>query len=254
MDLVAQPPFGANAEAVADNEHPDHQLRIDRRATRLAISPESFSRRQGPTIVGVDISKDTLDVAIHPGGESFRITNNPEGHRALIKRLKGFVSPLIKRQLAQRLRQIDGQIEAIDRRLKTLRNADSDLCQRFDILTSIPGVGEVTANVLVVETPELGRLEHAQAASLVGLAPVPRDSGQTYGKRSIRGGRPRARQALYMPALNAIRLNPEFKAKYEAMVKAGKPAKVAIVAIMRKLLILANALIRDQRKWAPAKT
>jgi transposase len=92
------------------------------------------------------------------------------------------VSPLIKRQLAQRLRQIDGQIEAIDRRLKTLRNADSDLCQRFDILTSIPGVGEVTANVLVVETPELGRLEHAQAASLVGLAPVPRDSGQTHGK------------------------------------------------------------------------
>ena len=162
------------------------------------------------------------------------------------------VSPLIKRQLAQRLRQIDGQIEAIDRRLKTLRNADSDLCQRFDILTSIPGIGEVTANVLVVETPELGRLEHAQAASLVGLAPVPRDSGQTHGKRSIRGGRPRARQALYMPALNAIRLNPEFKAKYEAMVKAGKPAKVAIVAIMRKLLILANALIRDRRKWAPA--
>ena len=305
--------------------------------------------------VGVDISKDALDVAIHPGGESFRVTNNPEGHRALIKRLKGFdiarivfeatgayhrlfqqalveaglpwvkvnpcqarrfaqatgklaktdrcdalmlarmgaaleletrapasktvealrelvnardalikdrvaalnrqaiaVSPLIKRQLAQRLRQIDGQIEAIDRRLKTLRNADADLCQRFDILTSIPGVGEVTANVLVVETPELGRLEHAQAASLVGLAPVPRDSGQTHGKRSIRGGRSRARQALYMPALNAIRLNPEFKAKYQAMVKAGKPAKVAIVAIMRKLLILANALIRDQRKWTPA--
>ena len=162
------------------------------------------------------------------------------------------VSPLIKRQLTQRLRQIDGQIEAIDRRLKTLRNADSDLCQRFDILTSIPGIGEVTANVLVVETPELGRLEHAQAASLVGLAPVPRDSGQTHGKRSIRGGRPRARQALYMPALNAIRLNPEFKTKYQAMIKAGKPAKVAIVAIMRKLLILANALIRDQRKWAPA--
>jgi transposase len=162
------------------------------------------------------------------------------------------VSPLIKRQLAQRLRQINGQIEAIDRRLKTLRNADSDLCQRFDILTNIPGIGEVTANVLVVETPELGHLEHAQAASLVGLAPVPRDSGQTHGKRSIRGGRPRARQALYMPALNAIRLNPEFKAKYEAMVKAGKPAKVAIVAIMRKVLILANALIRDRRKWAPA--
>ena len=100
--------------------------------------------------------------------------------------------------------------------------------------------------------PELGRLDNAQAASLVGLAPLARDSGKTHGKRSIRGGRPRARQALYMPALNAIRCNPEFKAKYKAMVKAGKPAKVAIVAIMRKLLILANALIRGQRKWAPA--
>jgi transposase len=71
------------------------------------------------------------------------------------------VTPLIKRQLAQRLREI----EAIGRRLKTLRNADADLCQRFDILTTIPGVGEVTANVLVVETPELGRFEHAQAAA-----------------------------------------------------------------------------------------
>ena len=123
--------------------------------------------------------------------------------------------------------------------------------QRFDILSSIPGVGEATANALMVETPELGRLDHAQAASLAGLAPVARDSGQTRGKRSIRGGRPRARRALYMPALAAIQFNPHLKAKYEAMIKAGKPAKVAIVAIMRKLLILANALIRDQRKWSP---
>ena len=127
-----------------------------------------------------------------------------------------------------------------------------DLGRRFDILVSIPGVGETTANALMAETPELGRLGHAQAASLAGLAPIAKDSGQAHGKRSICGGRPRARQALYMPALNAIRFNPQFKAKYQAMVKAGKPAKVAIVAIMRKLLILANALIRDQRKWSPA--
>jgi transposase len=144
------------------------------------------------------------------------------------------VSPLIKRQLAQRLRQVDSQIEAINKRLKSLRGADPDLGRRFDILVSIPGVGETTANALMAETPELGRLGHAQAASLAGLAPIAKDSGQAHGKRSICGGRPRARQA-----------------KYQAMVKAGKPAKVAIVAIMRKLLILANALIRDQRKWSP---
>jgi transposase len=300
--------------------------------------------------VGVDISKDTLDVAIHPEGNGFRVANTPEGHRALIKRLAGFeiarivfevtgayhrllqkalveaglpwvkvnprqarrfaqaagklaktdrcdalmlarmgaalelepnlpvsptvetmkefvnarhalvkdrvaalnrqaiaVSTLIKRQLAQRLRQI----EAIDKRLKTLRKADADVSERFDILTSIPSFGEGTANVLMVETSELGRLDHQQAASLVGLAPVANDSGQTCGKRSIRGGRPRARQALYMAALSAIRFNPQLKTKYQALIKAGKPAKVALVAVMTKLLILANALIRDNRKWAP---
>jgi transposase len=161
------------------------------------------------------------------------------------------VSTLIKRQLAQRLRQIDSQIEAIDKRLKTLRKADADVSERFDILTSIPSFGEGTANVLMVETSELGRLDHQQAASLVGLAPVANDSGQTCGKRSIRGGRPRARQALYMAALSAIRFNPQLKTKYQALIKAGKPAKVALVAVMTKLLILANALIRDNRKWAP---
>jgi transposase len=305
--------------------------------------------------VGVDISKDALDVAIHPEGKNFRIANTPEGHRALLKKLKGFeiariifeatgayhrllqkalveaglpwvkvnprqarrfaqaagklaktdrcdalmlarmgaaldlepnapisqtvetlkelvnardalvkdrvaalnrkgvaVSDLIKRQLAQRLRQIDSQIEAIEKRLKTLRIADADVSERFDILTSIPSFGEGTANVLVVETPELGRIDHPQAASLVGLAPVANDSGQTRGKRSIRGGRARARKALYMAALNAIRFNPQSKAKYQAMIKAGKPAKVAIVAVMRKLIILANALLRDKRKWSPA--
>jgi transposase len=95
-------------------------------------------------------------------------------------------------------------------------------------------------------------LDLPQAASLVGLAPVANDSGQTRGKRSIRGGRARARKALYMAALNAIRFNPQFKAKYQAIIKAGKPAKVAIVAVMRKLIILANALLRDRRKWSPA--
>jgi transposase len=118
-------------------------------------------------------------------------------------------------------------------------------------LTSIPSFGEGTANVLMVETPELGRLDHEQATSLVGLAPVANDSGQTCGKRSIRGGRRRARQALYMAALSAIRFNPQLKTKYQALIKAGKPAKVALVAVMRKLLILANALIRNQRKWSP---
>ena len=162
------------------------------------------------------------------------------------------VSPLIKRQLAQRLRQIDGQ----DR---SDRSTPQNAAQRR--LGPVPAVRHLDehsrhrrgdlANVLVVETPELGRLEHAQAASLVGLAPLARDSGKTHGKRSIRGGRPRARQALYMPALNAIRCNPEFKTKYEAMVKAGT-CQGRDRGDLREVFILANALIRDRRKMAPA--
>ena len=122
---------------------------------------------------------------------------------------------------------------------------------RFDILVSIPGVGEATAFALLVEMPELGALEPKGAASLAGLAPIARDSGQHRGKRCIRGGRAPVRQALYMPALVAVRFNATMKAKYETLPAAGKPPKVALVAIMRKLLILANALLRDGRTWTP---
>ncbi|WP_353642618.1 transposase [Mesorhizobium sp. WSM2239] len=97
--------------------------------------------------------------------------------------------------------------------------------------------------------PELGSLENGQAASLAGLAPVARQSGQWTGRAFIRGGRANVRQALYMPALVAMRFNPNLKAKYEHLIATGKPAKKAITAIMRKLVILANSLFRDGREW-----
>jgi transposase len=99
--------------------------------------------------------------------------------------------------------------------------------------------------------PELGSIENKAAASLAGLAPVARDSGRKQGKRFIQGGRATLRHALYMPALVAARFNPDLKAKYQAFIQAGKPKKLAITAIMRVLLILANALIRSGRTWTP---
>lgn len=158
-------------------------------------------------------------------------------------------SALLKRQAADRLRQIDRQIAAIDAALMTLLKSEPALKTRFDILTSIPSIGETTALAILIEMPELGHIEHKCAASLAGLAPMARDSGQRSAKRFIRGGRCHLRQALYMPALVAIRFNADLKAKYKALVAAGKPPKLAITAIMRKLLILANALLRDQRAW-----
>ena len=105
-------------------------------------------------------------------------------------------------------------------------------------------LGETTLHRVV-----FGTLDNKYAASLAGLAPIARDSGQHSGKRFIRAGRAHLRQALYMPALVAIRFNTDMKAKYQALIAAGKPPKVAITAIMRKLTILANVLLRDGRTW-----
>ncbi len=102
-------------------------------------------------------------------------------------------------------------------------------------MTSIPGLAKLTAFALLIEMPELGTLEAAQAASLAGLAPIARQSGRWTGRAFIRGGRPSVRRALYMPALVATRFNPDMKAKYAKLITAGKPAKVALAAIMRKL-------------------
>jgi transposase len=169
-------------------------------------------------------------------------------NRSKIQRL-----PLLKRQNAARLKQIEGQIVAIEAQAKKLVLADELLNRRFEILLSIPGIGDATALVLLAEMPELGTLDQRQVASLAGVAPLARDSGNWAGKRFIQGGRAKVRQALYMPMLVAMRFNPDLKEKYDFLIAAGKLPKVAIVAIMRKALILANALIRDDRHWTKTR-
>ena len=160
-------------------------------------------------------------------------------------------APLLKRLADQRLRQVERQIAAIDAALRALCQADAELKARLEILVSIPAIGAATALAMLIEMPELGTMDNKCAASLAGLAPVARASGQHSGKRFIRAGRTHLRQALYMPALVAIRFNADMKAKYQVLVAAGKPPKVAITAVMRKLLILANALLREHQNWTP---
>lgn len=141
-------------------------------------------------------------------------------------------------------------MEEIDAAIEKRIEGDPLLARRFEILLSIPGVSKITAFALLIERPELGCLEGGQASSLAGLAPVQRQSGAWKGHAFIRGGRAFLRQALYMPALVACRFNPQMKAGYVRLVDAGKPAKVAITAVMRRLIVLANALLRDDRIWA----
>jgi transposase len=170
---------------------------------------------------------------------------------AASNRGKGLTLPMLKRHCQQHRQQIDSQIKAIDREWMSILAANPALRARLDILLSIPGIGPATAIALLVDMPELGTMDAKQAASLAGLAPVTRQSGTWKGKSFIQGGRASLRRAIYMPALVAIQHNPQLKEKYEALCRAGKVKKVAIAAIMRKIVIIANALIRDNRKWTP---
>jgi transposase len=153
-------------------------------------------------------------------------------------------------QLRARLRQVERQIEQIDAELQRLVAGDPGLARRFVILMSIPGIGPIAAVAMIVEMPELGTMNGKEAASLAGLAPITRESDKWKGKAKIGGGRSGLRTMLYMPALVATRYKRQLGQTYQTLCSAGKPAKVAITAVMRKLLILANALIRDDRKWA----
>lgn len=169
---------------------------------------------------------------------------------ALTNRAKNLTVPLLKRQCRQRLDQIARHLEALEAEINALVKADHAMARKQVILASIAGLGTVTANLLLAAMPELGELENKQAAALAGLAPITRQSGQWRGKSFVQGGRATVRRALYMPALVAARFNPDLKEKYRQLIDAGKPVKVAITAVMRKLIVLANVLLKENRMWA----
>ncbi len=160
-------------------------------------------------------------------------------------------STVLKRQTKARLALVDKQVAELDREIEKLITADDTTVRRHDILRSIPGPGHVATAATLSYLPEIGTLDRRQISSLAGLAPYNRDSGKWNGKAFICGDRKPLREPLYMPALVAIRHNPEFKAKYEQLRQAGKPAKVVI---MRKLIELANALIKADREWSEKHT
>ena len=163
---------------------------------------------------------------------------------AALNRGKNLTVPLLQRQNRQQLKQIETQIAAIDREQAALVAQQDSLKARFDILVSIPGLGAVSALAMLIDMPELGSMDAKRTASLGGLAPITRQSGNWQGKSFIQGGRAELRQALYMPALVAIRFNAPLKAAYLALRQAGKPAKVAIVAVMLLLIGFSGVTIR----------
>lgn len=308
-----------------------------------------------PCFVGIDVSKDRLDVHVRPAGDAFGLPRNAVGLEQLVERLAaqspalivleatgGFevtvaaalaaaglplavVNPRQIREFARstgrlaktdrldaeaialfaerirpeprpiadaeaqalgelvaRRRQIvemigmesNRQHQARDPRLKAriqthlawLQQALADIDQEIDghvrrspvwreteeLLTSVPGIGKVTARTLLADLPELGQLGRRKLAALVGVAPINRDSGLWRGHRAIAGGRFAVRNVLYMATLTAIRWNPVIRAHYAQLRDRGRPAKVAIVACMRRLLTILNAMLRERTPWQPA--
>ena len=325
--------------------------------SRLGLSPHSQGRvMDEPSVVfvGIDVSKDRLDVHLRPSGEAFHVLRDAKGLDALINRLGALPVALVvleatggfeasvaaalagvglplcvvnprqirdfaramgrlaktdaldaeaialfaervrpparplpepeSRHLAElvgRRRQIVEMIgmetnrrrQAADKHLarkldrhiafleKELVDVDRDMGQAIKsspawseaeaLLKSVPGIGDVTARTLLAELPELGTIGRQQLAALVGIAPINRDSGLMRGRRTIAGGRASVRGVLYMAALTAIRRRSPFRAFYERLTLRGRPKKVALVAVMRKLLVTLNAIIRDQTPWRP---
>jgi len=305
--------------------------------------------------VGIDVSKDRLDVHLRPGGESFAVARDGEALAALVERLRALAPALVvieatggyetvvasalgaahlplavvnPRQirafaratgrlaktdrldaaaiahfaeavrpparpiaepealalgeLVARRRQViemivaEGNrrrtatqrrvIRAIERHLAVLQTELSELDSDIDgairnspawqaeadLLKSVPGIGPATLRTLIAELPELGKLDRRKIAALVGVAPINRDSGTLRGRRTIAGGRAAVRTALFMPTIVASRTNPVIAAYYQKLRAAGKTAKQALIACMRKLIVILNAMLRDQKPWQPA--
>jgi len=150
----------------------------------------------------------------------------------------------LRRQAQRLVRHLEGALKQIQEQLKELCEQTPSLDRRLQTLQTITAVGTTTALAVLAEMPELGSLNRGQAAALAGLAPHPRESGQWQGRRFTGGGRPAFRGALYMAALVAAHSNPILKEFYQRLRAAGKPAKVALVAIMRKLVVLMNHLLK----------
>lgn len=306
------------------------------------------------TTIGIDVSKDRLDVAVHPTDEQFSVTNDPAGWREMVRRLKSLMARAIgieasggyergpihalleaglpvhlvnpwklrrfaqasgvlakndrldarmiarfvasmpsrqvqrdravdhlaelvrarrqlvdaaqqtscqieqvcdtslRRMLTRRIRQLELDIAKLDQLIvKAIENSPT-LCARRQLLASMPGVGPVLAATLLALLPELGALSNRAIAALVGVVPYDFDSGKFKGLRCIFGGRPAVRRVLFMAAQVAARFNPTLKAFKQRLKDAGKKPKVAIVAVMRKLIVTLNAMLRNNTPWMPA--
>jgi transposase len=159
--------------------------------------------------------------------------------------------PAMAALIGEHLNALKGQLAHVDVSVALAVEADPALAERRALLTSVPGVADLTAAVILAELPELGDIGDRQLSALIGVAPINRDSGTRRGQRHIGGGRAAVRCALYIATLSAVRCEPGLKAFYNRLKDNGKPSKLALVAAMRKLAILLNTLVKRNQRWKP---
>lgn len=191
-----------------------------------------------------------------PQGSQAELQQLVERRRQLIdlrtaetNRLHQASSKITQRSIQAVLKTLQKQIDALELGISSLVDKHEDWKLKTEVMTSVPGVGDITAMSLLADLPELGQLNREQIAALAGLAPFNHDSGTLKGQRRIWGGRAAVRTSLYMATLSAIRCNPILKAFYDRLRAAGKQFKKSITACMRKLLVILNTLVKNNSKW-----
>jgi len=205
----------------------------------FAVSLGNDARPPAPEII--DELKELVQARVSAVNEQTSLANQ----------LKSAETTFLRRQLKRRLTRIARDIDEIEAQVSRRVKADDALARRYAILLSIPGFGPVVAMTLLAYLPELGSCDGQQIASLTGLAPWPDDSGERGGARHIRGGRQTVRNVLYLAALTAARFNRDMKAVFLRLTANGKESKLALIAVARKLVVLANLLISSDRLWMP---
>lgn len=161
---------------------------------------------------------------------------------------KGLLS-VLRQSIEKHVQWIEKALKEIDKLVEEHIKVNDKIGHSVELLSSMPGIGTITATTLLTEVPELGQIEDKALSALIGVAPLNRDSGKKTGKRFIKGGRGLVRRTLYMAALSSIRFNADMKSFYQRLRKKGKVAKVAIIAVVRKLLIMLNSIMRRGTAW-----
>jgi transposase len=208
-------------------------------ARMLAIFAASLTEARPPAPELIEALKELVQARRSAVDEQTSLTNQ----------LKSAATVFLRRQLKLRLTQIAKHIKALETETLTRIKADPGLARRYDILVSIPGFGDIVATTLLAWLSELGSCTDKQIATLCGLAPWPDDSNDRVGARHIRGGRQLIRNILYLAAITAKSFNHPMKAFFQRLTANGKAKKQALVAVARKLIVLANTLVRADRLW-----